>query len=287
MAAITHAGDGGHRVEGPDEAAAHGAGLVGAAELGDVGARGEDPVTAGDHHRARRVVGEAAAAASSCGQQRARQGVDLGVVEADHRDPVAASLDVHERRHLRTWAATLRVRRAAGPRPSTGRVAGAATAVGQLRRPGGWCVIGRARSSSSAATRRVTSSAARRWRRSASAARGHQVGAVVARPRRHTPSTPSPEVAVAHSTGGRQRSGSREAGSAMSSMRSRSRAVSWAPGRSALLTTKTSAISISPALLAWTASPHPGLTTTSVVSAWPTTSTSTWPTPTVSRTTQG
>jgi hypothetical protein len=54
-----------------------------------------------------------------------------------------------------------------------------------------------------------------------------------------------------------------------------------------LLTTNTSAISISPALLACTASPHPGFTTTTVVSLWPTTSTSTWPTPTVSSSTQG
>ena len=74
---------------------------------------------------------------------------------------------------------------------------------------------------------------------------------------------------------------------AMSSMRPMSRAVSSAPGRSALLTTKRSAISSRPALLAWTASPQPGLSTTIVVSAWPTTSTSTWPTPTVSSNTHG
>ena len=43
---------------------------------------------------------------------------------------------------------------------------------------------------------------------------------------------------------------------------SRSLRVSAAPGRSALLTTNTSAISISPALFACTASPHPGFTTT-------------------------
>ena len=55
-----------------------------------------------------------------------------------------------------------------------------------------------------------------------------------------------------------------------------------APGRSALLTTNTSAISSSPAFAACTASPHPGFTTTTVVSAWPAISTSTCPTPTVS-----
>ena len=47
------------------------------------------------------------------------------------------------------------------------------------------------------------------------------------------------------------------------------------PPRSALLTTNTSPISSRPALLAWTASPHPGLTTTIVVSAAPAISTST------------
>ena len=70
-------------------------------------------------------------------------------------------------------------------------------------------------------------------------------------------------------------------------MRSRSRPVSSVPGRSALLITNTSAISSRPALLAWTASPHPGFTTTTVVSAAPATSTSTWPTPTVSISTHG
>ena len=46
---------------------------------------------------------------------------------------------------------------------------------------------------------------------------------------------------------------------ARSSMCSRSRRASSAPGRSALLTTNTSAISSSPALAACTASPHPGI----------------------------
>ena len=62
---------------------------------------------------------------------------------------------------------------------------------------------------------------------------------------------------------------------ASSSITSRSRAVSAAPSRSALLTTSTSAISSRPALLACTPSPHRGFTTTTVVSAAPATSTST------------
>ena len=65
-------------------------------------------------------------------------------------------------------------------------------------------------------------------------------------------------------------------------MPSRSRRVSSAPFRSALLMTKMSAISIRPALFACTLSPQPGLTTTTVVSALPAISTSTCPTPTVS-----
>ena len=72
----------------------------------------------------------------------------------------------------------------------------------------------------------------------------------------------------------------------MLSIASRSATVSWAPTRSALFTTNTSAISISPALFAWMASPQPGFTTTTVVSAAPAMSVSTWPTPTVSTTTQ-
>ena len=95
-------------------------------------------------------------------------------------------------------------------------------------------------------------------------------------------SMPSPVVAMVQTIGGRQ---SRLPAS--SSMPSRSRTVSGAPGRSALLTTNTSAISSSPAFAACTASPHPGFTTTTVVSACPAISTSTCPTPTVSITIHG
>ena len=54
---------------------------------------------------------------------------------------------------------------------------------------------------------------------------------------------------------------------ARSSICSRSRRASRTPGRSALLITKTSATSKSPALLACMESPQPGVTTTTVVSA--------------------
>ena len=68
----------------------------------------------------------------------------------------------------------------------------------------------------------------------------------------------------------------------MRNMFRRSRTASSAPSRSALFTTKRSAISRIPAFDACTASPHPGWTTTSVVSAAVATSTSACPTPTVS-----
>src|SRR5207249_1720881 len=55
-----------------------------------------------------------------------------------------------------------------------------------------------------------------------------------------------------------------------------------APGRSLLLTTYTSAISITPALSVWMPSPDSGTSTSSVVSALRAISSSVWPTPTVS-----
>ena len=65
-----------------------------------------------------------------------------------------------------------------------------------------------------------------------------------------------------------------------------SRYVASAPSRSALFTTKTSAISRMPAFTAWIASPIPGASSTSVVSASEATSTSACPTPTVSTSTR-
>src|SRR5690242_13139811 len=55
-----------------------------------------------------------------------------------------------------------------------------------------------------------------------------------------------------------------------------------APGRSLLFTTYTSAISITPALSVWMASPDSGTSTSTVVSALRAMSSSVWPTPTVS-----
>ena len=71
--------------------------------------------------------------------------------------------------------------------------------------------------------------------------------------------------------------------------RARSLSINWisvrsrsAPGRSALLTTKTSAISMSPALSVWIESPDSGTSTTTQVSTVRATSSSLCPTPTVS-----
>src|SRR5688572_3168316 len=85
----------------------------------------------------------------------------------------------------------------------------------------------------------------------------------------HSASTPFPVTASVFSTG------CDDSPAIASTTRS-------APSRSALLTTKISAISMMPALSAWTSSPAPGLKTTTVTSAVRAMSTSAWPTPTVS-----
>ena len=64
-----------------------------------------------------------------------------------------------------------------------------------------------------------------------------------------------------------------------------SRTIVSVSGWSALLTTITSGISITPALSAWIESPEPGMSTSTTESAWSITSTSACPTPTVSSST--
>ncbi len=64
-----------------------------------------------------------------------------------------------------------------------------------------------------------------------------------------------------------------------------SRTIVSVSGWSALLTTMMSGISITPAFSAWIESPEPGISTSTTESAWSITSTSAWPTPTVSRNT--
>src|SRR5690606_15753774 len=96
------------------------------------------------------------------------------------------------------------------------------------------------------------------------------------------PGTPSPVEATVATMGGRHAPGG---DGARSSAERTSRRTRSAPGRSALFTQNTSPTSMIPALKAWTASPLPGVSTTTVVSAASATSTSDWPTPTVSITT--
>ena len=88
---------------------------------------------------------------------------------------------------------------------------------------------------------------------------------------------PAPSVAVVGTTGGVHGSSG-----PIRSICWRSRTATSEPSRSALFTTKTSAISKIPAFATWTASPQPGETTTTVVSVAAATSTSACPTPTVS-----
>ena len=74
-------------------------GRLGRAELGDLGAGGEDAVAAGDHDGAGRVVAKVLGRPSASSRSSAvRQRVDLGVVEADDGDAVVAPFEVHERR---------------------------------------------------------------------------------------------------------------------------------------------------------------------------------------------
>ena len=68
-------------------------GLVRPAELGDVGAGGEDPLATGDHDRAREVGGQLVGGLAQLAQQRARQRVDLAVGQRDDRDAVVAPVE--------------------------------------------------------------------------------------------------------------------------------------------------------------------------------------------------
>ncbi len=95
--------------------------------------------------------------------------------------------------------------------------------------------------------------------------------------------TPFPVLATVGRTGGLHPSSE---GRRSSSVSRTSRTSLSAPSRSALLTTKISATSMRPAFMACTPSPASGWRMTTTVSAAPATSTSVWPTPTVSITIQ-
>ena len=84
--------------------------------------------------------------------------------------------------------------------------------------------------------------------------------------------TPAPLAASVRTTGTRHERCGPSASTALTS-----RTIVSARGWSALLTTITSGISITPALSAWIESPEPGISARTIVSAWSTTSISPWP----------
>ena len=91
-----HARDGGDGVERLEEQRADLAALLGAAELGDVGAGREDPLAAGHDDGARRIGGEVLGRRPQLPEQLGRQRVHLAVLEPDEGHAVVATLDCHE-----------------------------------------------------------------------------------------------------------------------------------------------------------------------------------------------
>jgi hypothetical protein len=72
-------------------------GFLRPAELADVGAGGEDPLTSGEDHRAGRIRRQVGGGGGQLGEQRLGQGVDLAVVQPDDRDTVVGALHHHQR----------------------------------------------------------------------------------------------------------------------------------------------------------------------------------------------
>ena len=91
------AGQRGDRIQRVVEPGGDGGRLVGPAELGDVGARGEDPLAARHHHRAGRVGGQRLCSRPQFGEQRRRQRVDLAVGQGDDGHAVVASFEGEQR----------------------------------------------------------------------------------------------------------------------------------------------------------------------------------------------
>ena len=263
-----------------------------AVELGDVGAGGEDPLAAPEHHRPRWVRREVPGHLGQLGRAPRPTGRWPWAGRGAPGPPRPPGAPRSRRRRRppanRTRLAPLsagpgpgpRCRRAAGPPPRRGRAGPPPTPARPRRSPRP------SRSARSAGPDGRTGPAAARARggRPAAGPAGRRPvggpGGAATAP--HNSSIPLRSAALVSTTGGRQ-----SAGADRSSICSRSRRASRAPGRSALLTTSRSATSSSPALLACIESPHPGVTTTTVVSAAEATSTSIWPTPTVSRSTRG
>ena len=86
-------GDGGDGVERVVEAGRDRSGLVGAAELGDVGAGGEDALAAGDDDGAGRIGGQRRRRLAELGQEGPGEGVDLAVGQRDDGDAVVTAIE--------------------------------------------------------------------------------------------------------------------------------------------------------------------------------------------------
>ena len=215
--------DGGDGVEGAAEGAADDAGLVGPAELGDVGARREHPVRPGDDDGAGRVGGRA--------PRRRPRSSPSSAVDSALTLPLSRRTTATPSSRRSTCTRSLTGPPAGRRWRSRGRRRGASTAAqaasnasplldaadaveqaGDEDRPQ---LLGGAGRPAALETAAVGSSHAR-WRRTAST----------------TSAAPSPVVPTVRTIGGSQPP---SAGATSSSIPARSRSVSSTPGRSALL----------------------------------------------------
>jgi hypothetical protein len=95
------AGDVGDGIECGVEAGGDVMCLLGVTELADVGAGGEEPLSPCDDHRPGRVTRHVFGGGAQLGEHRARESVDLRIVERDDRHAISTTLDEHEFSHAR------------------------------------------------------------------------------------------------------------------------------------------------------------------------------------------
>ncbi len=246
------AGQHGQGVEGAVERGADRPRLLRTAELTDVGAGGEDPLATGHDDGARQVGRQRVDDLVQLPEQPGGEGVDLGVVERDHRHAVGAlfEVDQFEVGHARNVTAPAgsgglgadAAQHLVGGRPRVepptdhvGLEPLVVVALAQLPGARPRAATPRCCGAPRAGAVPVGARAARTsWR-------GPGGRPPPARARPPPPRAPPPSARSAAASSPR---------SDRSSISSRSRRVSSMPRRSALLMTKTSAISSSPALLA-------------------------------------
>ncbi len=80
--------------------------LFGVSELADVGAGSEDSLATGDHHCAGRARSQVFGSGAQLGKHRARQSVDLWIVQRDDGHAIATPFDKHKFSHGVTLCAT-------------------------------------------------------------------------------------------------------------------------------------------------------------------------------------